>query len=371
MTLLSSLLLALLPCAAAADDDAFESALRVLAERYPEQARSGAFYEAAIQGMAAYVDALGQAEGSALLDERGMARERARQRGERQGIGVQFWVLAGRGLVINQVYGDSPAARAQLASGDLVVAINDQPLTGRSRESILTVLDAMRGQPLVLDVRRQGASPRSYRVPWGSYWLNAVEPCADQDVPCLEVQHFGTGAAAALEQALKTVEPSKGLMLDLRTNDQGLLDEMVAAADLFLEAGEVVALREAPGGASEALQASASSAWRGRLVLVVDEGTCGLAEAFAAALREQVQARLVGTVTGGCGTTESYHPLGDGLVLRLADVKLRSPAGRAWSPSGLLPDLTVEHPDVLLSTGGMHAPPDLQVEAAIRLLRGP
>ena len=69
--------------------------------------------------------------------------------------------------------------------------------------------------------------------------------------------------------------------------------------------------------------------------------------------------------------TVSLHPLGDDLVLRLADVHLRSPAGRSWAPRGLAPDVTVEHPDVLLPPGGVYALPDLQLEAAIRLLRAP
>ncbi len=370
--LLTFLLLGgLLRAAWAQDDDSFEAAMRLLAARYPEQAANGALYRAAIAGMAEHVDALSQGSESALLTSAQMTALNARQRGERQGIGVQFWVLAGQGIVVNKVLEGSPAARAELRPGDVIVGINDQPLTGRSRQAILSVLGTARPPAVQLDVRRQQAPPKSYRIPWGTYWLNAVERCPIEGAPCLQIQHFGTGTAGALEAALATLDPAQGVVLDLRSNEEGVLEEMVAVADLFLATGDVVLLRDVPGGATETLRARGASAWRGRVVLVVDESTSGLAEAFASTLREQLQAKLVGTSTKGVGTTASLHPLGDGLVLRLADVQMRSPAGRAWAPKGVAPDVTVEHPDVLLPAGAGFALPDLQLEAAIRLLRGP
>ncbi len=371
MLALLALISGLVRSAWAQDDASFEAAMRLLAERYPEQAAQGELYRAAIAGMAARVDELSQGSGSALLDEAQMAQLKARQRGERQGIGVQFWVLSGQGIVINKVIPESPAARAELRPGDVIVAIDDQPLTGRSRQAILAILATAHPPSVVLDVRRQGSAPRTYRVPWGSYWLQAVQPCSTSGVPCLQLQHFGTGAASALESALGKLDPAQGLVLDLRSNEEGVIDEMVAAADLFLDAGQAVVQRDVPGGSAEVLRARGASRWAGRLVLVVDESTSGLAEAFAASLREQVQARLVGASTEGVGTTSSLHPLSGGLVLRLADVQMRSPAGRAWAPRGLSPDVTVEHPDVLLPAGAGLALPDLQLEAAIRLLRGP
>jgi len=366
-----TLLAGLLHGAFAQDDASFEAALRILAQRYPDEASSGALYRAAISGLAAHVDELSQGSGSALLTKADMEAERARERGERQGIGVEFWVLAGQGMVINRVFEGSQAEAAHLQVGDLIIAVNDQPLTGRSRDAILSILGTAHGPSVVLDVRRKDAAPRTYRVPWGSWYLKSVDRCPIVDAPCLEVQHFGTGSASALQAAIKGLDPGRGLILDLRGNDDGNIDEMVAAADLFLEAGQVVTLRDVPGQASDVLRARTPDAWDGRVVMVVDETTSGLAEAFAAALREQVRAQVVGASSGGVGTTVSLIPLGDDLVLRLADVHLRSPTGRSWAARGLAPDVTVEHPDVLLPPGGVAALPDLQLEAAIRLLRAP
>lgn len=357
--------------ASAQDDAAFEAAMRILGERYPEEMKSGALYRAAISGMAERVDQVGDTDGSALLTERDLARLGAQQRGERQGIGVQFFVLPGQGLVVNQVFSGSTAEKAGIRGGDLVVAVNDVPLTGQSGPSILGMLKAVQPPRVVLDVRRQGSPTRTLTVPWGTYWLKPVEPCVGTEVQCLVVQHLGVGSAEALEQALDRLDPARGALIDLRMCEEGVLDEMLAAADLFLESGEVIVQRSTQGAdAAEVSTARTPRAWGGRVVLLVDEGTRGLAEAFAAALREQAGARLVGTATGGRGSTESLYPLGSGLTLRLADVQLRSPSGRSWSGHGLAPDVVVEHPDVFLPVAGPQDLPDLQLEAAIRMVRG-
>lgn len=358
--------------AVAADDDAFEAAMRILAERYPAEMKSGDLYRAAISGMASRADQAGGTEGSAVLNERDMARLAARQRGEREGIGVQFFVVPGQGLVVNQVFPDSTAEKAGIRAGDLVVGVNDVPLTGQSGPAILGMLHEVQPPKVVLDVRRQGAPTRTLTVPWGSYWLKAVEPCVGTEVQCLVIEHLGVGSAEALAQALARLNPSAGLLIDLRMCDEGVLDEMLAAADLFLESGEVIVQRTIQGeSATQVSTARSGDAWGGRLVVLVDDGTQGLAEAFAAALREQAGARLVGTSTGGRASTESYYPLGDGLTLRLADVQLRSPSGRTWAGRGLAPDVVVQHPDMLLPATGPRDLPDLQLDAAIRMVRGP
>ena len=367
-----ALLWGLLGRAFAQDDAAFDAAVRILSERYPAEMKSGELYRAAISGMVSRADELGATEGSALLSDRDMARLSATQRGERDGIGVQFFMVPGQGLVVNQVFPDSTAERAGIRAGDLVVGVNDVPLTGQSGPAILGMLRAVRPPQVVLDVRRQGAPTRTLTVPWGTYWLKPVEPCVGTDVQCVVVQHLGLGSAEALSQALSRFDPSGGVLIDLRMCDEGVLEEMLAVADMFLDSGEVIVQRSVQGkSGTEVSTARTGGAWSGRVVLLVDDGTQGLSEALAAALREQASARLVGTTTGGRASTESFYPLGGGLTLRLADVQLRSPSGRSWGGKGLAPDVVVEHPDLFLPATGPKDLPDLQLEAAIRMVRSP
>lgn len=351
------------------DEAAFKAAAALLSDRYP--AATDDLYRAAIDGMARQVDTLAQTEGSGLLTDAQYQQVLASLRGERRGIGLQVWVQAGQGLLVSRVFEGSPAEKQGLKQGDFVVGINDTPLTGMTAAAMLNLLEYARPPRIVLDVRRAGDAARTYSVPMGTYFASAVSPCSQQGWSCLELQHFGVGTADALRAALEDLDPNRGLVLDLRMTDSGAIDEMVAAAGLFLDAGAVVVSRGLPGKASEPLPARGGPVWPGKVVLLVDNGTGGLAEAFAAALRESGRATLVGTRTAGRATTDTYYPLGQGLVLRLADVHLRSPAGRDWAAQGLIPDLTVEHPRLVLRVDQQAAPPDLQLEAAIRLIRGP
>lgn len=353
-----------------AADQAFQTAVKLLAQRYPDAMATGAFHRAAIDGMAAEVDAVAKTRGSGVLTVAEYTELQNRQRGERAGVGVQFGVLVGQGLIVDRVYPGSSAEKAGIQHGDWVVGVNDHPFIGQDAPTILGLVQRVGPPRVLLDVRRQGGPVRTVPVAWGTYWLDAVAPCGDGSVQCLEIQQFGAGTSAALARALQEMDPSQGVLLDLRTNEGGLIEEMVSAADLFLAAGEVVVITQGPEGSTQSLSASTARAWDGRVVLVVDDGTRGLAEAFAATLKEHLGARLVGTRTAGEGTTDSFYPLGAELVLRLADVRLRSPSGRSWAPEGLAPDLMVQHPEMVLPPDSTGAIPDIQLDAGIRLLRG-
>ena len=175
------------------------------------------------------------------------------------------------------------------------------------------------------------------------------------------------GPARALAQHLK--EPVQGgLVLDLRDNEGGLIDEVVAAAGLFLEADSVVLMTSRPDGGSDPHRSSRSPVYGGPLVILVNRGTAGPAEAFACALRDHGRAQIVGTATAGVGTLPSYHPLDGDLVLALADTWMQGPSGLGWTPDGVAPDLLVEAVSTVLSANGRSVSPDLQRDAGIQLL---
>lgn len=364
---LLGLLTLLRPAIAQDEIQAFEKAVSIMASRHPGELSEAELYRAAIRGLVERLDDLSPGGHSALLTEREFAVLQAEQRGEFAGIGVQFHALTAQGLMVTRVYPDSPASRAALRPGDLVVAVNDVPFVGLQRSDMIAVLLSAGAPSVVLDVRRANAPPRQVSVPWGTYPLAPTQACPDWvTVPCLELAHFGLGASAAVEAALRALPPDKPLVIDLRGNSGGLFSELLATADLFLEPGEVVVIRDVPGKDKAPSPARRPAVWRGRLALVVDESTTGLAEAFAAALREHQRATLVGTRTAGASVDESFEALGAGLVLRLTDVQLRSPAGRSWAIQGLAPDLLVENPDPVLPVDATGWLPDLQMEAAVR-----
>lgn len=370
MSALVFLLCVILATAFAQDEkQAFEAAVKLMAERYPSAFASGDFYRASIAGMAAQADQLEHTKGSALLTEAEYGRIQSSLRGERDGAGLDFHLIAGQGLLVTRVHANSPASKVDVDAGDVVVAINGQPFVGMNRLQMSVILDRLDAPRLHLDLRREGEL-RSVDLARGPFRLSPVDRCLleDVDAPCVELRHFGDGAAEGLKRALATLDGS-GLVIDLRGTSAGRVEEAVAAASLLLDGGQVVLVRDRPQGGPTPVAATGGRAWTGRLVLVVDDSTSGLGEAFAAALKEQIRATVVGTRTAGVGTLDSYYPLGSGLVLRLADEPLRTPTGRSWAGQGLAPDIYVEHPDVVLAGSAGSPMADLQLEAAIRLIR--
>lgn len=370
MSLFVWLFSALMAVAAAQDEKAaFDAAVKLMAARYPSAFSSGDFYRAAIAGMAAQADRLERTRGSALLTEAEYVAVQAGLRGERAGAGLDFHLINGQGLLVTRVHANSPASKVDIDPGDVVVGINGQPFVGMDRLKMSLLLDQLDADQLHLELRR-GEALRSVDLVRGPFKLSPVDRCLldDVDAPCIELRHFGDGAAEGLARALAGLD-GDGLVIDLRGTSVGRPEEAVAAASLFMDAGQVVLMRDRPDGGLLPLSSAGGRTWTGRLVLVVDDSTAGLGEAFAAALREQVRATLVGTRSAGLGALDSYYPLGSGLVLRLADEPLRSPTGRSWAGQGLAPDVYVEHPDVVMP-GSSGAPmADLQLEAAIRLIR--
>ena len=118
----------------------------------------------------------------------------------------------------------------------------------------------------------------------------------------------------------------------------------------------------------EPVTASRPAVWVRNVVVLVNQGTQGVAEAFAAALKDNGRCVLVGTRSAGRAVDSSVYPAGRGFVMKVADIHLASPSGVSWSDRGLNPNVVVESTGLSLPVGGIASPPDLQRDTAIRLI---
>ncbi len=363
----SLLLLASLGVASAQDEDTLDDMVTLVEERFGGRADREDLYRAAMAGFAERLDRLTGSSGNVLLSRREWNERLAWDRGERHGIGIEFTISPGRGLMITDVFPGGPGEAAGLEVGDLVVGVDGLPFTGMPIEQIHSVVQASaEATQARLDVRGE-AGVRRVEVRRGAYRVLGVRPGDCAAATCIRLSFFGAGTARALAQRLK--EPvNGGLVLDLRDNEGGLIDEVVAAAGLFLEPESVVLSTSRPDGGSDPIRSSRAPIYGGALVVLINRGTSGPAEAFAAALRDHGRAQLVGTATAGVGTLPSFHPLDGDLVLALSDTWMQGPSGLGWTPNGLAPDLMVEAVSAMLSPSGRSVSPDLQRDAGIQLL---
>ena len=302
-------------------------------------------------------------------DVRGADPEEAGGACHRSGIGAEFSIVPGRGLLITEVFETGPAERSGLKPGDLVVSMDDHPFTGLSPAKIHTQVMHNKADSSIFDVRRTDGEVRRLAVERGPYKLPVVR-IQDEEykTPIARVPFFGHGTADALADWLKDHRSAGAVVLDLRDNEGGSLEEVVKAADLFLEPGAIVVNRGQHGEQLEPVTASTNPSWVRNVVVLVNQGTSGVAEAFAAALRDNGRCVLVGTRTGGRAVDSSVYDVGRGFVLQVADIHLATPSGNDWGKRGLAPNVVVEATDFAVPVGETGRLPDLQRDTAIRLI---
>jgi len=221
----------------------------------------------------------------------------------------------------------------------------------------------------ILDIRRKDGSIRRLTVSHGPYRVPTVREIEeDASTPVARIPFFGSGTAESLARWLKQQRSFDAVVIDLRDNEGGSLNEVIGAADLFLEPGSIVVNRGRDRDAMEPLTAVNDPVWSRNVVVLVNQGTEGVAEAFAAALRDNGRCVLVGTRTGGRSVDVSVYEAGRGFVLQIADVHLSSPSGASWSERGLAPNVIVESSDLAIPAGMSGRMPDLQRDTALRLI---
>ena len=359
---------AVLPAHAAEDISGLEDALRDIQTHFPAEVSSDALYRAALEGVAQHLDAVMGTSGNRVLTATEQDAHTLWMAGHRSGIGAEFSIVPGRGLLITEVFESGPAEASGLKTGDLVVSMDDHPFTGLSPAKIHTRVMRNRADASVFDVRRADGEVRRLTVERGPYTLPVVRAQDSDGAPVARLPFFGHGTADALSAWLKAHRQAPAVVLDVRDNEGGSLDEVVKTADLFLEPGAIVVNRGQHGGDLEPVTASTDPSWVRNVVVLVNQGTAGAAEAFAAALRDNGRCVLVGTRTGGRAVDSSNYDAGRGFVLQVADIHLATPGGSSWNKRGLAPNVVVEATDYAVPVGETGQLPDLQRDTAVRLI---
>ncbi len=284
------------------------------------------------------------------------------ERGVHQGIGVELLAVPGHGLLVLDVYEDGPAWAAGLVPGEAVVAMGGVSFAGQAPPEMYAVAQRLSGAPVDLEVIDASGQGRRVQVQPGEFRVPAVRTTGEGRPTVIRVAHFGRGTAGQLAEALAPVT-GQAVVLDLRDNPGGMLEEALAAADLFLAPDSVLGTEVRRGHPERVLMARSEPVHGGTVAVLVNRGTAGVAELFSVALQEQGRAVLVGTPTAGRACGEDVHELDGGLRILLLDATFLSPHGRSWSGTGLWPDVLVEVVPIV-TPSPLAPPPDLQLEAA-------
>jgi len=250
------------------------------------------------------------------------------------GLGIQIDVRAGWITVVAPLP-DTPAERAGIETGDQIVAIDGKPTEGWNNDQAVRTLRGAAGSDVTLTVRRVGyADPLEFKLTRAQIHVRSVSPGTmfPEAVGYVSLSQVSETSSDELHDEIAAMlsKGMKSLVLDLRTNPGGLLDQGVKVSDLFLNKGqEVVSTRGRARGSSREFFADANQSWPTLpIVVLVNGGSASAAEIIAGALQDHDRAVLVGTPTFGKGLVQTLFPLSDNSALKLTTARWYTPSGR-------------------------------------------
>ena len=296
---------------------------------------------AAVDGMVASLD-----PHSAFLDPAEYEAMRVSTAGHYSGIGLEVAARDGRIAVVTPIDG-SPAARAGLRRGDILLEIDGRTVAGGSLAEIIERMRGFAGSTVRLTVERSGEpEPLRFELQRSDVQVRTVRAEAlPGRYGYLRVTHFTDSTPRDLGRALATLQsaaPLRGLVLDLRGNPGGVLESSVSVADEFLDSGVIVRAEGRTAESRFVLRATEGDALRSApLVVLIDRGSASGAEIVAGALRDHGRATLMGERTFGKGSVQTVMPLANGQALKLTTSRYFTPSGASLHDRGLEPDVSL------------------------------
>jgi carboxyl-terminal processing protease len=281
---------------------------------------------------------------SRYLDARAHGNQRSALTGSFGGLGLEVDTIDGLVRVVSPMPG-TPAARAGLQRGDLIVRFDDQPVLGMA---LSDATSRMRGQPgsaITLTIRRDGFEEEfSVTLVREIIRIQSLRWSMEDSVLVLRLASFTATSTSALQKAIEEASATampRAVVLDMRGNGGGLLRQAITTADLFLSSGEIVSLRGRTFSSQRAWQADPVEHLAGvPMVVLIDRRSASAAELVAAALQENGRATVMGQRSFGKGSVQSILPLGaEKGALRLTTALYHGPSGRTVQRTGVGPDI--------------------------------
>ncbi|HET9232260.1 MAG TPA: S41 family peptidase [Vitreimonas sp.] len=322
----------------------FADVLARVEQDYVTDIDEGEAIEAAINGMLASLD-----PHSSYMDASEYRDMQTTTRGEYGGLGIEVTSEDGVVRVVSPIDG-TPAARAGIQAGDFLTAIDGETIVGLTLNEAVQRMRGQAGTSIVVTVAREDTDPFDVTLTREIINVRAVTARVEGgDIGVIRISTFNERTSSMLADAIRQVRRDtggrlRGVVVDLRNNPGGLLDQAIEVSDAFLDGGEVVSTR---GRQPEDVQRY--NARRGEdlagvpVVVLINGASASAAEIVAGALQDRNRALIVGTDSFGKGSVQTVIPLQGGRdgALRLTTARYYTPAGRSIQGAGITPDMEV------------------------------
>ena len=334
----------------------FGDVLERVRRDYVEPVEEKTLIENAINGMLSALD-----PHSSYMNPKTYKDMQVQTKGEFGGLGIEVTMEDGVIKVVSPI-DDTPAARAGVLPGDIITHLDGEPVLGLT---LAEAVDKMRGPAnteIKLTIRRGNKEPFDVVVKRDVIKVESVRSRALDDIGYVRVTSFTEQTDQGFKKAVEKLKSDmgsgmKGLILDLRNNPGGLLDQAIAVSDDFLDKGEIVSTRGRNSDDVQRTNARPGDIAEGLpIVLLINGGSASASEIVAGALQDHRRAILLGTRSFGKGSVQTIIPLPGHGAMRLTTARYYTPSGRSIQAKGIDPDIVVEQ----------ELPPELQTKAPQR-----
>jgi carboxyl-terminal processing protease len=311
---------------------------------YVEPVDDQVLLENAIRGMVSGLD-----PHSNYLDKDDYKDLQVGTKGEFGGLGIEVGMEDGFVKVISPI-DDTPAQRAGVRSGDLIVRLDDTPVKGLTLNDAVKLMRGKPGTGIELTIIRKGEEkPLKITVVRDIIKVASVKGrLLDKQYGYLRISQFQSHTTSDMLKMLKKLEkeaggPLMGMVLDLRNNPGGVLNAAVSVSDAFLESGLIVYTQGREKDSQLRFEAAPDDVLNGApLVVLVNEGSASASEIVAGALQDQERAIIMGTRTFGKGSVQTIIPISDTSAVKLTTARYYTPSGRSIQAEGIKPDIELE-----------------------------
>ena len=327
--------------------DLFGDIFERIRSEYVEEVSSKDLIEAAIDGMLTSLD-----PHSSYLSADDAAKMKVQTRGEFGGLGIEVTQQEGFVKVVSPIDG-TPADAAGMEAGDFITHVDGQSLLGLTLDEAVGMMRGPVGSEIIITVVREGEDePFDVSIIRDTIKLTAVRARTEGNTVVLRITTFNDQTYPNLVDGLeKQVEEAggmeniNGIVLDLRNNPGGLLNQAIRVTDAFLEKGEIVSTRGRYSRDSERYNAKAGDLANGKpIVVLINGGSASASEIVAGALQDHRRAIVVGTRSFGKGSVQTVMPLRGEGAMRLTTSRYYTPSGRSIQALGVSPNIIVEQP---------------------------
>jgi carboxyl-terminal processing protease len=323
---------------------AFSEVFERIKTDYVEKVEDKVLLEYAIQGMLNGLD-----PHSSYLNPQAFKEIQIGTTGQFGGLGIEVGMENGFVKVIAPI-DDTPAQRAGIKAGDVIIRLNDQSVKGMTLSDAVKIMRGKPGSPIVLTIIREGESqPLKIKVIRAIIKVKSIKSRSlEKDYGYIRISQFQTHTGKDLLKALKLLKEGnngnlKGLILDLRNNPGGVLNAAVAVSDAFLRSGLIVYTEGRIRDASFKFRARPDDLLNGApIVVLVNSGSASASEIVAGALQDHHRAVIMGVKTFGKGSVQTILPMNNNAALKLTTARYFTPSGRSIQAEGIDPDIVLE-----------------------------